>query len=77
VNVVDLRIPARFGLNPRRDIQVLTSVHRGPAGAAALNTALQDAITGRADLPERRFGGRVFRFGDKVSHIGFQLQQAQ
>ena len=70
VDVVTRRIPARFGLDPRRDIQVLTPMHRGPAGAAALNTALQDAITpGRADVPERRFGGRVFRVGDKVSQI--------
>jgi len=70
VDVVTQRIPARFGFNPRRDIQVLTPMHRGPAGAAALNTALQDAITpGRPDLPERRFGGRVFRVGDKVSQI--------
>jgi len=45
-------------------------MHRGPAGAAALNTALQDAITpARADVPERRFGGRVFRVGDKVAQI--------
>jgi hypothetical protein len=30
-------------------------MHRGPAGAAALSTALQDAITPtRADLPERK-----------------------
>ena len=36
-DVVVRRIPARFGLDPRRDVQVLTPVHRGPAGAAALN----------------------------------------
>ena len=57
VDVVTRRIPARFGLDPRRDIQVLTPMHRGPAGAAALNTALQDAITparaGRAGTPVR------------------------
>jgi len=70
VDVVTARIPTRFGLDPRRDIQVLTPMHRGPAGAAALNTALQDAITPtRADVPERRFGGRVFRIGDKVAQI--------
>jgi exodeoxyribonuclease V alpha subunit len=39
------RIPARFGLDPRRDVQVLTPVHRGPAGAAALNELLQEALT--------------------------------
>jgi exodeoxyribonuclease V alpha subunit len=70
VDVVVRRIPARFGLDPRRDIQVLTPVHRGPAGAAALNELLQDALTpARPDRAEKRFGGRVFRVGDKVSQI--------
>jgi exodeoxyribonuclease V alpha subunit len=70
VDVVTRRIPARFGLDPRRDIQVLAPMHRGPAGATALNAALQEAITPpRPDRAERRFGGRVFRVGDKVSQV--------
>ena len=70
VDVVVRRIPARFGLDPRRDVQVLTPVHRGPAGAAALNELLQEALTpARPDRAEKRFGGRVFRVGDKVSQI--------
>ncbi|GAB3495187.1 SF1B family DNA helicase RecD2 [Amycolatopsis cihanbeyliensis] len=70
VDVVARRIPAKFGLNPRRDVQVLAPMHRGPAGAGALNTLLQEALTpARADLPERRFGGRVFRAGDKVTQL--------
>src|SRR5664280_441135 len=70
VDVVTRRIPARFGLDPRRDIQVLTPMHRGPVGAAALNTALQEAITpARPAVAERRFGGRTFRVGDKVSQV--------
>jgi exodeoxyribonuclease V alpha subunit len=45
-------------------------MHRGPAGASALNTLLQDALTpARPDRAEKRFGGRVFRVGDKVSQI--------
>jgi exodeoxyribonuclease V alpha subunit len=45
-------------------------MHRGPAGAGALNTVLQEALTpAREGLPERRFGGRVFRLGDKVTQI--------
>ena len=60
----------RFGLDPRRDVQVLAPMHRGPAGAGHLNGLLQQAITpGRPDLPEKRFGGRVFRVGDKVTQI--------
>ncbi|MEU9502653.1 ATP-dependent RecD-like DNA helicase [Streptomyces sp. NPDC048196] len=70
VDVAARRIPAKFGLDPRRDVQVLTPMHRGPAGAGALNGLLQQAITpARPDLPERRFGGRVFRVGDKVTQI--------
>ncbi|MFG2494899.1 ATP-dependent RecD-like DNA helicase [Streptomyces caniferus] len=70
VDVAARRIPAKFGLDPRRDVQVLTPMHRGPAGAGALNGLLQQAVTpARPDLPERRFGGRVFRVGDKVTQI--------
>ncbi|KAB7849970.1 ATP-dependent RecD-like DNA helicase [Streptomyces mobaraensis NBRC 13819 = DSM 40847] len=70
VDVAARRIPAKFGLDPRRDVQVLAPMHRGPAGAAALNALLQQAVTpARPDLPERRFGGRVFRVGDKVTQI--------
>jgi ATP-dependent exoDNAse (exonuclease V) alpha subunit len=62
VDVACTRIPTRFGLDPRRDIQVLTPMHRGPAGAGALNTLLQQRLTpGRDGQPERRAGGRVFR----------------
>ncbi|MEV6578421.1 ATP-dependent RecD-like DNA helicase [Streptomyces sp. NPDC051582] len=70
VDVAARRIPARFGLDPRRDIQVLAPMHRGPAGAGNLNGLLQQAITpARPDLAEKRFGGRVFRVGDKVTQI--------
>ncbi|HEY1573313.1 MAG TPA: ATP-dependent RecD-like DNA helicase [Pseudonocardiaceae bacterium] len=70
VDVVARRIPAKFGLDPRRDVQVLAPMHRGPAGAGALNSQLQDVLTpARPNLAERRFGGRVFRVGDKVTQI--------
>ncbi|MGP3772277.1 SF1B family DNA helicase RecD2 [Streptomyces sp. SDT5-1] len=70
VDVAARRVPAKFGLDPRRDVQVLAPMHRGPAGAGNLNGLLQQAITpGRPDVPEKRFGGRVFRVGDKVTQI--------
>ena len=70
VDVVARRIPARFGLDPRRDVQVLCPMHRGPAGAGNLNLLLQEALTPYADgAPERRYGGRVFRVGDKVTQL--------
>jgi exodeoxyribonuclease V alpha subunit len=70
VDVVANRLPRRFGLDPRRDVQVLCPMHRGPAGAGALNERLQSVLTpSRANLAERRSGGRVFRVGDKVMQV--------
>ncbi|WP_228974845.1 ATP-dependent RecD-like DNA helicase [Streptomyces sp. DH12] len=70
VDVAARRVPVRFGLDPRRDVQVLAPTHRGPAGASTLNGLLQQAVTpARPGLPEKRFGGRVFRVGDKVTQV--------
>ncbi|MCM3920245.1 ATP-dependent RecD-like DNA helicase [Frankia sp. AiPs1] len=70
VDIVARRIPKRFGLDPRRDVQVLAPMHRGPAGAGNLNLLLQEALTpAREGAPERRYGGRVFRVGDKVTQL--------
>ncbi|SEH01441.1 exodeoxyribonuclease V alpha subunit [Nonomuraea solani] len=70
VDVVARRIARKFRLDPRRDVQVLAPMHRGAAGAGALNTALQEALTPARDgMPERRSGGRVFRIGDKVTQL--------
>ncbi|WP_433226190.1 SF1B family DNA helicase RecD2 [Actinomadura formosensis] len=70
VDVVANRIPRRFGLDPRRDVQVLAPMHRGTAGAGTLNALLQEALTPHDDArPERRYGGRVFRVGDKVTQL--------
>ena len=70
VDIVARRIPAKFGLDPVRDVQVLTPMHRGPAGAGNLNALLQDALTPHRDgPPEKRYGGRVFRVGDKVTQL--------
>ncbi|WP_055702551.1 SF1B family DNA helicase RecD2 [Streptomyces silaceus] len=78
VDVAAHRIPRKFGLDPRRDVQVLAPMHRGPAGAGTLNGLLQQAITpARPDLPEKRFGGRVFRVGDKVTQIRNNYEKGQ
>jgi exodeoxyribonuclease V alpha subunit len=74
------RIPARFGLDPFRDIQVLTPMNRTELGARSLNTRLQQVLNpGPPQSPEtgpegeqvkseqevQRFGW-IFRVGDKV-----------
>jgi exodeoxyribonuclease V alpha subunit len=67
VELVAERIPRRFGLDPRRDIQVLSPTHRGPAGVQNLNVALQAALNPPApNKPERRTGQGLFRLGDRV-----------
>ncbi|MGC4750678.1 ATP-dependent RecD-like DNA helicase [Micromonospora sp. DT201] len=78
VDVTCTRIAKRFGLDPRRDVQVLAPMHRGPAGAGVLNSLLQQQLTpGREGMPERRVGGRVFRVGDKVTQIRNNYDKGQ
>ena len=70
VDVATRRIPRKFGLDPRRDIQVLAPMRRGPAGAGQLNLLLQQELAPYRDgQPERRQGGRVFRPGDRVTQL--------
>lgn len=70
VDVVARRIPARFGLDPLADIQVLSPMHRGAAGVGALNERLQAVLNPPQEgQPEVRHGGRSFRAGDKVMQI--------
>jgi exodeoxyribonuclease V alpha subunit len=67
VKVVAERIPARFGLDPIRDVQVLCPMNRGSAGARALNAALQEALNpAKPGTPSIERFGFTFRIGDKV-----------
>jgi len=67
VELVKSRIPRRFGLDPVRDIQVLTPMHRGVAGSVALNEALQVALNPTPySMPH---GTRSFRANDKVMQL--------
>ncbi len=67
VEVVTRRIPARFGLDPRTDVQVLTPMHKGEAGASALNERLQAALNPNGQGVTR--GARTLRVGDKVMQL--------
>lgn len=61
------RIPRKFGLHPTRDIQVLTPMHKGLLGAAALNQELQMLFNPEGPSVVR--GNRLFRVGDKVMQV--------
>lgn len=66
VDVVQNRIPTKFGLHPINDVQVLVPMYRGAVGVQVLNEKLQAALNPLKDQAERRIGGRAFRVGDKV-----------
>ncbi len=69
VELVQERIPRKFGLAPEQ-IQVLSPMHRGEVGVAALNARLQAALNPpRANIAERQVSSRVFRVGDRVMQI--------
>ena len=68
IRVVTERIPQRFGLDPVRDIQVLTPMNRGGLGARALNVALQAALNPDAQPRIERFGS-TYAPGDKVIQL--------
>ena len=70
VDVVQNRIPARFGLDPLSDVQVLSPMYRGTTGVANLNEKLQRALNPPApNRPERQLGGRIFRVRDRLMQV--------
>ena len=68
LELVRARIPARFGLDPIRDIQVLCPMNRGGAGARSLNVELQAVLNPGGTRRVERFGW-TFAPGDKVMQI--------
>lgn len=59
------RIPARFGFEPMRDIQVLSPMNRGSCGTISLNAILQEHLNG-GHKPQFTLGDRIFKIGDRV-----------
>jgi exodeoxyribonuclease V alpha subunit len=68
IEIVRDRIPARFGLDPIRDIQVLCPMNRGGLGARALNLELQKVLNPPDESAVQRFGW-TFGVGDKVMQV--------
>jgi exodeoxyribonuclease V alpha subunit len=67
VEVVKERIPKRFSLDPIRDIQILSPMHRGLMGVRELNVRLQTELNpARSDQESVERFGWQFRVGDKV-----------
>jgi exodeoxyribonuclease V alpha subunit len=68
LDLVTVRMPERFGLDPIRDIQVLVPTNRGPLGTRELNRLLQAQLN---PMPETRLERRelVYATGDKIMQM--------
>ncbi len=67
VDLVKNHIPRRFHMDRFNDIQVLTPMHKGAAGAGNLNLLLQRALNPNGHMIRR--GEREYRLDDKVMQI--------
>ncbi|MFZ4735289.1 MAG: ATP-dependent RecD-like DNA helicase [Bradymonadia bacterium] len=67
VQLVERRIPGRFGLDPLTDVQVLVPMHKGACGAQKLNEELQARLNPGGEVFVR--GARSLRVGDKVMQV--------
>ncbi len=67
-DLVARRLPARYGLDPMRDIQVLSPMYRGAAGVTMLNEALQARLNPQPSVSVA-YGDHTLRVGDKVMQV--------
>jgi exodeoxyribonuclease V alpha subunit len=74
VTLVRERIPARFGLDPFRDVQVLSPMNKSELGVNALNLKLQEVLNPTVGKQVERFG-RTYRVGDKVLQVQNNYQK--
>ena len=61
------RIPARFGFDPLRDIQLLTPMRKGELGTDRLNACIQQALNPSGEALYR--GSTAFRARDRIMQV--------
>ncbi len=69
INLVKTRLPNFSGLDPMRDIQVMTPMKKGDAGVIEMNRLLQEALNPKGIKAEFTKGDVLFRLGDKVMQV--------
>ncbi|MGN1360189.1 MAG: ATP-dependent RecD-like DNA helicase [Kiritimatiellia bacterium] len=65
--LVTQRIPAKFGFDPRHDVQILTPMNLNSLGALNINIQMQALLNPTGDSLKR--GELTFRVGDRVMQI--------
>lgn len=63
------RLPAAYGYNSLKDIQILCPSRKTTTGSLALNQILRDRLNPAGNKAEITFRGEVYREGDKVMQI--------
>ena len=61
------RLPARYGFDPIKDIQVLAPMYKGKTGVSSLNKFLQEGLN-HSEIIYSRVGNQ-YRIGDKVMQL--------
>lgn len=70
INLNKYRLPKFYGVDPIKDIQVLTPMKKGEVGINSLNKSLQASLNPESpEKNEKIFGDEIFRVGDKVMQI--------
>ncbi|MFN0206204.1 MAG: ATP-dependent RecD-like DNA helicase [Planctomycetota bacterium] len=64
IHIITERIPQRFHLNPRTDVQVISPMYRGDVGVDRLNKELREKLN--PDGEAIGAGDRIYRIGDRV-----------
>ena len=67
-SLVKTRLPAKYGLDPMQDIQVLCPMNRGVCGTFNMNSRLQASLNPRPSAKTEFFGTR-FGVGDRVMQV--------
>lgn len=74
LTMVRERIPARFGLDPVRDIQILTPMNKSELGVNEMNRHLQEVLNPEGRKAVERYG-KAYRVGDKVLQLRNNYQK--
>lgn len=70
VDLIGRRLPKAYAFSPKWDIQVLSPTRKGELGTMELNRRLQQSLNPPSpEKNEFKFGGYLFREGDKIMQI--------
>ena len=70
IDLIKERLPNFYGVDPIKDIQVLSPMKKGEVGIFSLNRCIQDALNPKAEgIEEKKIGDEIFRVKDKVMQI--------